>query len=124
MFCGFKPPRSGEGVWGLVPRRVWAAAQGNPVTPNREAIPKKQESGSEAFLIPQKPHGTELHMLHMLHMPDVQPPDAMQPPVVLTMQPPDAIQPTVVLELQPPDAIQPSVVLNCNRRMQYNSRLC
>ena len=33
---------------------------------------KKQESGSEAFLIPRKPHGTEprmLHMLHMLHMP-------------------------------------------------------
>ena len=37
--------------WGLgqSPKR-------NPfVTPNREAIPKKQESGSEAFLIPRKP---------------------------------------------------------------------
>ena len=43
----------------------------NPIVPHREAIPKKQESGSEAFLIPQPPHRTELHMLHMLHMLDV-----------------------------------------------------
>ena len=40
----------------------------NPRNPNREAIPKKQESGSEAFLIPRKQHGTEFRMLHMLHM--------------------------------------------------------
>ena len=54
-------PQAGHGV---KPHR-------NPRNPNREAIPKKQESGSEAFLIPQPLHGTELRMLHMLHMLDV-----------------------------------------------------
>ena len=42
----------------------------------------------------------------------MQPPDAIQPRVVLAMQPMDAIQPRVVLELQPPDAKQPPVVLS------------
>ena len=52
-FCGLKPPRSGDGVWGLVPRRVWAAAQRNPVPPSRSDS-KHKNQGAKRHLIPTK----------------------------------------------------------------------
>ena len=41
----FKPPRSEDGVWGLVPKQVWAAAHRHPKIAERF----KTQSGSEAF---------------------------------------------------------------------------